>query len=60
MSKQLTDSVLSILSHTEADSSKTLKRAFLNILDTAVAETENRFSKQNLDMMMISFRLIHF
>uniref|UniRef100_A0A3Q1GW72 HAT C-terminal dimerisation domain-containing protein n=1 Tax=Acanthochromis polyacanthus TaxID=80966 RepID=A0A3Q1GW72_9TELE len=54
MSSQLTGSVvMSTLGH-EEDSvtpDQALKRALLNILDTAIVEMETRFTKSNLDLM---------
>lgn len=50
MSKQLSGSgVVSTFGHTEADSSKIPSRVLKKRLN--IAETENRFSKSNLDTM---------
>lgn len=54
LSKQLGDSVV-LSTIGQGDHSEipiqSLKRALLNIIDTAIAEIENRFSKRNLDLM---------
>lgn len=57
MSKHLAESVvLSTVGHTEYDgptitSCQSLKRSLFNILDGAISEMENRFSKKNVDLM---------
>lgn len=55
--------VLSTLGHTDSDNptstpSKSLKKSLLNILDRAISELENRFSKKNLDLMTAVSSLI--
>ena len=57
MSKRLGESVvLSTVGQTDSDNptitpSQSLNRSLLNILDRAISELENRFSKKNLDLM---------
>ena len=57
MSKHLGESVvLSTVGHTDSDDptitpSQSLKTSLLNILDRAISEMENRFSKKNVDLM---------